>query len=42
MKRKQFQKGISQLAEEGAIQTFLRTETGREEIHGGRGGRPAV
>ena len=27
MKRKQFQKGISQLAEEGAIQTFLRTET---------------
>ena len=32
MKRKQFQKGISQLAEEGAIQTFLRTETGREEF----------
>ena len=32
MKRNQFQKGISQLAEEGAIQTFLRTETGREEF----------
>jgi peptide chain release factor 3 len=31
MKRKQFLKGISQLSEEGAIQTFLRTETGREE-----------
>ena len=32
MKRKQFLKGINQLAEEGAIQTFLRTETGREEL----------
>ena len=32
MKRKQFQKGISQLAEEGAIQTFIRTETGLEEF----------
>ncbi len=32
MKRKQFQKGITQLAEEGAIQTFVRTETGREEF----------
>ena len=32
MKRKQFLKGIWQLAEEGAIQTFLRTETGREEF----------
>ncbi len=32
MKRKQFQKGIHQLAEEGAIQTFVRTETGREEF----------
>ena len=32
MKRKAFQKGISQLAEEGAIQTFVRTETGREEF----------
>ena len=32
MKRKQFSKGISQLAEEGAIQTFIRTETGREEF----------
>ena len=32
MKRKQFTKGISQLAEEGAIQTFKRTETGMEEF----------
>ncbi len=32
VKRKQFQKGIWQLAEEGAIQTFRRTETGREEF----------
>ena len=32
MKRKQFTKGITQLAEEGAIQTFIRTETGREEF----------
>ena len=32
MKRKQFQKGISQLSEEGAIQTFLRNETGLEEM----------
>ena len=32
MKRKQFLKGIYQLAEEGAIQTFRRTETGREEF----------
>lgn len=32
MKRKQFVKGISQLSEEGAIQTFRRTETGREEF----------
>ena len=32
MKRKQFMKGIMQLAEEGAIQTFRRTETGREEF----------
>ncbi len=32
MKRKQFQKGILQLAEEGAIQTFRRTETGFEEF----------
>ncbi len=32
MKRKQFVKGISQLSEEGAIQTFTRTETGREEF----------
>ena len=32
MKRKQFQKGIMQLAEEGAVQTFRRDETGREEF----------
>ena len=32
MKRKQFVKGISQLSQEGAIQTFIRTETGREEF----------
>ncbi len=32
MKRKQFVKGITQLSQEGAIQTFLRTETGREEF----------
>ncbi len=32
MKRKQFVKGVSQLAEEGAIQTFRRDETGREEF----------
>ncbi len=32
LKRKQFQKGIQQLAEEGAIQTFTRTETGKEEF----------
>ncbi len=32
MKRKQFVKGITQLSQEGAIQTFLRTETGREDF----------
>jgi peptide chain release factor 3 len=32
MKRKQFLKGMSQLAEEGAIQLFTRTETGFEEL----------
>ena len=32
MKRKQFVKGIHQLAEEGAIQTFRRNETGLEEF----------
>lgn len=32
MKRKQFIKGISQLSEEGAIQTFIRSETGREDF----------
>jgi len=31
MKRKQFVKGISELAEEGAIQTFRRLDIGREE-----------
>ncbi len=32
MKRKQFVKGITQLSEEGAIQTFRRDETGVEEF----------
>ncbi len=32
MKRKQFVKGVSQLSEEGAIQTFRRPEIGREEL----------
>ncbi len=32
MKRKQFQKGIFQLSLEGAIQTFVRDETGIEEF----------
>ncbi len=32
MKRKQFVKGVSQLSEEGAIQTFKRPEIGREEL----------
>ncbi|NMD38558.1 MAG: peptide chain release factor 3 [Christensenellaceae bacterium] len=32
MKRKQFQKGIYQLSLEGAIQTFVRAETGIEEF----------
>ena len=32
MKRKQFVKGVMQLSEEGAIQTFVRTETGREDF----------
>ena len=42
MKRKQFQKGITQLAEEGAIQTFIRTEIGPRGIHGRRGRRASV
>ena len=32
MKRKQFLKGLTQLAEEGAIQLFTRNETGFEEL----------
>ena len=32
MKRKQFVKGITQLSQEGAIQTFKRADIGREEI----------
>jgi peptide chain release factor 3 len=32
MKRKQFIKGISQLAEEGAIQVFKQVDIGREEL----------
>ena len=35
MKRKQFLKGLTQLAEEGAIQMFTRTETGFEELLAG-------
>ena len=35
MKRKQFLKGLTQLAEEGAIQLFTRTETGFEELLAG-------
>ncbi len=31
MKRKQFLKGVSQLSEEGAIQTFSREELGPEQ-----------
>jgi len=32
LRRKQFIKGISQLSEEGAIQTFIRMDVGREEL----------
>lgn len=32
MKRKQFIKGLSQLSEEGAVQTFRQPEIGREEL----------
>jgi peptide chain release factor 3 len=35
MKRKQFLKGVTQLAEEGAIQLFNRNETGFEELLAG-------
>jgi len=35
MKRKQFLKGISQLSQEGAIQTFKRPNIGREEMIAG-------
>ena len=35
MKRKQFLKGVSQLSQEGAIQTFKRPNIGREEIVAG-------
>ncbi len=35
MKRKQFLKGVSQLSQEGAIQTFKRPDIGREEIIAG-------
>jgi len=35
MKRKQFLKGISQLSQEGAVQTFKRTGIGREEMIAG-------
>ena len=35
MKRKQFLKGISQLSQEGAVQTFKRPNIGREEMIAG-------
>ncbi|MGI6691711.1 MAG: peptide chain release factor 3 [Christensenellales bacterium] len=35
MKRKQFLKGMDQLSEEGAIQVFIRDETGLEEMLAG-------
>ena len=35
MKRKQFMKGVTQLSQEGAIQTFKRPGIGREEIIAG-------
>ena len=35
MKRKQFLKGVSQLSQEGAIQTFKRPNIGREEMIAG-------
>ena len=35
MKRKQFLKGVSQLSQEGAIQTFKRPHIGREEMIAG-------
>ncbi len=35
LKRKQFQKGVSQLSEEGAVQTFKYIDTGREDYIAG-------
>ncbi len=35
MKRKQFMKGVNQLSQEGAIQTFKRPDIGREELIAG-------
>ena len=35
MKRKQFLKGVNQLSQEGAIQTFKRPNIGREEMIAG-------
>ena len=35
MKRKQFLKGVDQLSQEGAIQTFKRPNIGREEMIAG-------
>ena len=32
LKRKQFVKGVTQLSQEGAIQTFKQTDVGREEL----------
>ena len=42
MKRKQFVKGITQIAQEGAIQIFQEFNTGLEEIIVGVVGRAAV
>ena len=42
MKRKQFVKGMEQIAQEGAIQIFRDLGAGMEESHRGRGGRAAA
>ena len=42
MKRKQFLKGVEQIAQEGAIQIFKTPYSGMEEVIVGRGGHPAV
>ena len=42
MKRKQFVKGMEQIAQEGAIQIFRDLGAGMEDSHRGRGGRAAA